>query len=321
MTLSVPTDPASDRCIDVVIVNWNAGDQLKACIGSLAASANAPDLRVVVVDNASSDGSADGLDVEGLDLTVRRNPTNLGFGKACNQGAALGEAGTILFLNPDTEVSRDAISTALAALDTIPHAGIVGAGLVDEMGRNQRNCAYTPTAQSLIAHAMLLQHLLPRLAPQHFMTDWNHAEDRAVDAVMGAFLMIPRPLFAALGGMDERFFVYFEDADLCARVLAAGRSVNHVSGAVVLHGGQGTTKQVKDRRLFYFLSSQVRYADKHHGRATALAVLAGAFVVQIPLRVLHALARRAPGEAGAVLRAGRMLAAEMPRLLGAKNRD
>ncbi|GJE57277.1 glycosyltransferase family 2 protein [Methylobacterium thuringiense] len=305
------------RRIDVVIVNWNAGDQLRTCIRSLAASANAADLHVVVVDNASSDGSAEGLDAERLALTVLSNPDNLGFGKACNQGAALGRSGTILFLNPDTEATRDGIPAALAAFRSRPDAGIVGARLVDEDGTTHRTCARTPTACGLVANAAMLDRLLPRLVRQHFMTEWDHADSRPVDAVMGAFLMMPRPLFEGLGGFDERFFVYFEDTDLCVRVLASGRSVNHAADAVVLHRGQGTTGQVRDRRLFYFLRSQVLFTAKHHGRVAALAVLAGAFLGQMPIRILHALARRSPGEAVAVLRAGRMLASATPRLLRA----
>ncbi|MET0257198.1 MAG: glycosyltransferase family 2 protein [Methylobacterium sp.] len=315
--MTVPGDDA--RGVDVVIVNWNAGDQLRACIRSLAASANAADLHVIVVDNASADGSVVRLPGDGLVLTVLANRTNLGFGRACNQGAAAGRGGTLLFLNPDTEVSRDAIPRALTALRSVSNAGIVGARLVDGAGTTHRTCARTPTARGLVANATMLDRLMPHLTHQHFMTDWDHADSRPVDAVMGAFLMIPRPLFEGLGGFDERYFVYFEDADLCVRVLAGGRSVNHAADAVVLHRGQGTTAQVKDRRLFYFLRSQVLYTQKHHGRVAALAVLAGACLGQIPIRILHALARRSPGEAAAVLRSGRMLVGATPRLLAAGN--
>ncbi|GJD84096.1 glycosyltransferase family 2 protein [Methylobacterium haplocladii] len=318
----IGSEPGIDAArIDVVIVNWNSGDQLRACVKSLAASADAAYLHVVVVDNASTDGSADRLDGDGLALTVRRNPDNLGFGKACNQGVAMGRAGTILFLNPDTEVTRDGIPAALAALDARGDAGIVGARLVDADGTTHRTCARTPTARGLVENVMLLDRLLPRLTHQHFMTEWDHADSRPVDAVMGAFLMIPRPLFESLDGFDERFFVYFEDTDLCARVLAAGRSVNHVADAVVLHRGQGSSAQVRDRRLFYFLRSQALFTEKHHGRAAAYAVLAGAFLAQMPIRILHALlAKRSLAEAGAVLRAARMLAAATPRLLGVASR-
>lgn len=301
--------------LDVVIVNWNAGDQLRACLASLAASEGAEHLRVVVVDNASSDGSAENLNLPGLALTVLRNAANLGFARACNQGAALGSSDAVLFLNPDTQVSRDGIAIARARLDADPGTGIVGARLVDEAGRTHRTCARHPTGGSLIAHTLFLDRLLPGRVRPHFLLDWDHAETRPVDAVMGAFLMIRRPLLDRLGGFDERFFVYWEDADLCARASAAGFAVCHVAQAEIRHRGQGTTEAVKDRRLFYFLRAQALYAHKHHGRAAFLAVLTAALAVNLPVRLGRALARGAPGDAGAVIRAGRMLAAALPDLL------
>jgi len=132
---------------------------------------------------------------------------------------------------------------------------------------------------------------------------------------MGAFLMIRRPLFAALGGFDERFFVYWEDADLCTRTGEAGIAIRHVAEAEVGHRGQGTTQAVKDRRLFYFLRAQALYAAKHHGRAAGLGVLAAALLVQLPVRFGRALAQRAPRDAAAVYRAGRWLWSDRGNLL------
>jgi GT2 family glycosyltransferase len=193
--------------------------------------------------------------------------------------------------------------------------GIVGAQLLDEAGAVQRSCARRPTARSLIGQALLLDRALPRLMPSHFMTEWDHGEDRAVDQVMGAFLMIRRPLFASLGGFDERFFVYYEDVDLCARAWDAGLAVRHLAGVGVRHEGQGTTRAAKAHRLACFLESQIRYAAKHHGRATALALVATAFGAQVPLRLVQALARRSGREAGEVLRGAGLLARAMPGLL------
>lgn len=301
--------------LDVVIVNWNAGGQLAACLASLAACDDAAALRVVVVDNASTDGSAEGLERPDLAVTVLRNADNLGFARACNQGASLGRADAILFLNPDTEVSRTGLGEARAVLEADPRTGLVGARLVDASGATQRTCARTPTGRSLLAHTLFLDRVLPGRVASHFRLDWDHAETRPVDAVMGAFLMIRRPLFTRLDGFDERFFVYWEDADLCTRAGQAGFAVCHAARAVIRHRGQGTTEAVKDRRLFYFLRAQALYAGKHHGRAALMAVLAAAFAVNLPVRLVRALAWGGPGEAGAVIRGGRMLAAAVPALL------
>ncbi|MCJ2135245.1 glycosyltransferase family 2 protein [Methylobacterium sp. J-026] len=305
--------PAPRADLDVVIVNWNGGTLLHACLASLASVQDAGSVQVILVDNASRDDSTSDLPPLPRPLRLIRNAENRGFGRACDQGAAAGDAPAILFLNPDTQVAPDALRLARAALTADPRTGIVGAQLVDPEGRTARSCARAPSALGLLGRALALDRI--GLVPPHFLLDWDHAEDRAVDQVMGAFLMIRRDLFRTLGGFDPRFFVYWEDVDLCTRARAAGFCVRHVAGAVARHLGQGTTRQVRARRLFYFLRSQILYAGKHHGAATALAVTAASFGAQVPLRLALALARRAPDEAAAVLRAAGLLAAALPGLV------
>ena len=303
----------TDRAVlDVVIVNWNGGALLRACLASLASVQEAATVQVIVVDNASQDGSADGLPALPRPLRLIRNAENRGFGRACDQGAAAGDAPAILFLNPDTQVAPDALRLARDALTADPRTGIVGARLVDPDGRTARSCARAPTGLGLLGRALALDRL--GLVRPHFLVEWDHADDRAVGQVMGAFLMIRRDLFAALDGFDPRFFVYWEDADLCTRARAAGFSVRHVAGAVAHHVGQGTTRQVRARRLFYFLRSQILYAHKHHGRAAALALTVASFCAQVPLRLALALVHRSPSEAAEVLRAAGLLAAALPGL-------
>ncbi|WP_342109720.1 glycosyltransferase family 2 protein [Methylobacterium sp. SI9] len=306
--------PALPPVLDVVIVNWNGGALLRACLASLSAAREAESVQVIVVDNASTDGSTENLPPLPRPLRLIRNAENRGFGRACDQGAAAGAAPAILFLNPDTQVEPDALGQARAALTADPRTGIVGARLVDPDGRTARSCARAPTALGLLGRALALDRL--GLVPPHFLLEWDHAEDRAVDQVMGAFLMIRRDLFQALGGFDPRFFVYWEDADLCTRARAAGFAVLHVAGAVAHHLGQGTTRQVRARRLFYFLRSQILYAGKHHGAAAALVLIAASFCAQVPLRLALALVHRSPAEAAEVLRAAALLAAALPQLAG-----
>jgi GT2 family glycosyltransferase len=299
--------------LDVVIVNWNGGGLLRACLASLAAAQDGAAVQVTVVDNASTDGSTEGLPPLPRPLRLICNAENVGFGRACDQGAAAGNAPAILFLNPDTQVAPDALGLARSALMADPRTGIVGARLVDPDGRTARSCARIPTGPGLLGRAFALDRL--GLVRPHFLVEWDHADDRAVDQVMGAFLMIRRDLFAALDGFDPRFFVYWEDVDLCARARRAGFAVRHVAGAVARHVGQGTTRQVRARRLFYFLRSQILYAGKHHGPAAALALTAASFGAQLPLRLALALAHRSPSEAAEILRAALLLAAALPGLM------
>jgi hypothetical protein len=298
--------------LDIVIVNWNSRDLLRSCVAALADSVNASRLRVIVVDNASHDGSAERLQGGALDLAIIRNPANRGFGAACNQGAAAGRAPAILFLNPDTRVRPDTLRLALDHLAGSPGVAILGVRQTDESGTTLRTCARIPDVASLAGQAVGLDRL--GLVRPHFMTEWDHEDTREVGQVMGAFLMIRRDVFERLGGFDERFFVYFEDVDLCRRAAETGGTVVHFAGATIWHGTQGTTAQVKDRRLFYFLRSKALYAAKHHGRAAALLLLALDLGVQIPMRLLRALATGQRGDAAAVLRGARMLLADLPRL-------
>ncbi|MCJ2012585.1 glycosyltransferase family 2 protein [Methylobacterium sp. J-076] len=298
--------------LDVVIVNWNGGTLLRDCLAGLAASDGAARVAVTVVDNASTDASLDGLPALPGPFRIVRNRENLGFGRACNQGAAGGTAPAILFLNPDARVAPDALPRARAALLAEPGWGIVGARLAEADGTTARSCARAPTPGGMLGRALALDRL--GLVPPHFLRDWDHGDDRAVDQVMGAFLMIRRDLFAALGGFDERFFVYYEDVDLCLRARRAGYAVRHLAGPSARHLGQGTTRQARAHRLFYILRSEILYAGKHHGRAVALALVATAFCAQVPLRLSQALLRRSPGEAREVLRAARLLAAALPEI-------
>jgi GT2 family glycosyltransferase len=301
--------PAESRAplLDVVVVNWNSGALLRESIAALAASSLAARLGAVVVDNASSDGSADGLEAAALSLTVVRNPRNRGFAAACNQGAALGQAPFVLLLNPDVRVAPDTLARALAYLEGKAGIGVLGVRLLDPEGRVQRCCARAPSAARLLAQALFLDRLMPAVMPPHFLTEWDHGDTRPVDQVMGAFLIIRRRLLERLGGLDERFFLYYEDVDLCLRARRAGGEVVHFAAAQAMHRGGGSTMAVKDRRLAHHAESRIRYMAKHHGRAAAgllaLAILLG----ELPLRWLHSLIRR-PADAAAVLRAAAMLA-------------
>lgn len=288
----------------IVIVNWNAGPKLRACLESLAAAnALCPSAvsleRVVVVDNGSRDGSAAGLEEIALPLTVIHNPQNRGFAAACNQGAVNSEARYLLFLNPDTRVSTHSLTLPVRFLEQPAHAGIGIAGLqlIDEQGAVSRSCARFPTPAHFLTKSLGLTRLLPRRFPDHIMEDWDHGSTREVDHVIGAFYLIRRSLFEEMEGFDaRRFFVYLEDLDLSLRARRAGwRSVFLAEGgdsARVFHQGGGTSEQIKARRLFYALHSRVRYGYKHFGWPAATGLLLATLLVEPAARFGLALMQR-----------------------------
>lgn len=286
--------------LDIVVVNWNAGAQLRACLGSVAAARRETVSleRVVVVDNGSTDGSWEGLSDLPLPLTVLRNAENRGFGAACNQGARGSRADTLLFLNPDTRLAPDALDRAAAFLAAPERAavGVCGIRLVDEEGRTHRSCARHPRPRHFATRLLGLDRIAPSLVPSLFMTEWDHASDRAVDHVMGAFLLIRRSLFESLGGFDERFFVYLEDLDLTLRAKRAGFATWFLAGPSAYHRSGGTSERAKAARLYYALHSRMLYGHKHFSLAAALVLDAGTLVVEPSLRLVAAAARGALDE-------------------------
>lgn len=308
---------ASEPSIDIVIVNWNAGGLLQTCLAALAASSIVEQLNVIVVDNASTDSSARDLAVSGLRLEVIYNASNRGFAAACNQGAEAGRARYLLFLNPDARVERETLARALHYMN-VPaqrRTGVLGVRLLDGSGCTARSCVRRPTAAALLQRTLFLDRIAPRLFPGHFLTEWDHLETRPVAQVMGAFLMIRRDLFVAAGGFDERFFVYYEDLDLCLRVADRGHAVVHFAEATAVHDGGGTSSAVKDRRLCYETTSRVHFMHKWHGLMPALLLIALITVIELPVRFIHATLTRSPREGWLVLRGAYLFECGLPRLL------
>ena len=301
--------------VHVVIVNWNSGTQLEECLQSFAAVA-ADDVtlwRVSVVDNASTDASCDALvAAASLPLALIRNGDNRGFAAACNQGAAGSDADYILFLNPDTRLMPGNLELPARYLGSHHHAtvGIVGIQLADPAGEVARNTARAPTVRSMIGQSLGLDRLGLAAFPRHFAADWAHDETRTVDQVMGAFFFVRRTVFEALGGFDERFFVYFEDMDFAQRARQRGWSSVYLASARGFHRGHGTTHQATERRTFYFLRSKLHYAFKFFSPLGAAAVVTVTLLLEPAARIVAA-----PREAGDTLRAFARLWKALPAIL------
>jgi N-acetylglucosaminyl-diphospho-decaprenol L-rhamnosyltransferase len=275
--------------IDIVIVNWNAGTLLRGCLESIASPAT--DLftlhRVVVVDNASSDGSIQNLQDLKLPLSIIRNGENKGFAAACNQGAQGSNSDFLLFLNPDTRVAGESLSKPIGFMQRPENQniGIVGIQLRDEHGDVARSCARFTTPGSIITEIVGLSRLFPGTFPTHFMSEWDHRSSREVDQVMGAFFLVRRGLFESLHGFDERFFVYYEDMDFSFRASQAGMKSFYLSDAAAYHRGKGTTDRDKAARLSYVLRSRILYGYKHFSWLAASTLLLMTLLVEPIFRI------------------------------------
>ena len=281
--------------LDIVIVHWNAGALLRHCLEALPAALDGSFTlqRVVVIDNASTDGSLLGLEALSLPVVIIRNAANRGFGAACNQGAAASTADCLLFLNPDAYVTARSLSRPMGWLAAPEHrdTGVIGIQLRGEDGSIARSCARAPTPGVIAARIVGLDVLFPGRVPSLFLTEWDHATSREVPHVIGAFYAIRRPLFEQLRGFDQRFFVYLEDLDLSVRVRQAGFHIYFLADAYVEHTGGGTSDAVKATRIAYSLHSRILYGYKHFNWFVATLLAVGTLVVEPVPRVARAVAR------------------------------
>lgn len=302
----------SAASLTIVIVNWNSGDQLRHCLASIRQYGGDQTLQVVVVDNGSTDGSEVGLEAWPGVVLVRAG-CNLGFAAACNLGA--GDAGSryLLFLNPDAVLHAQTLDRALAFMEDPAQAkvGICGVKLLDEAGQVARSCARFPTVSNLVWHALGVDRLAPRLG--YMMADWDHLQSRRVDHVIGAFFLVRSQVFRALGGFDERFFVYLEDLDFSWRARQAGWHSSYLAEAQAFHAGGGTSRQIRARRLFYDLRSRLLYAFKHFSIPAALLVMIATVLIEPCSRTVWELSRRCGAGLVETWRAYGMLLRWLPR--------
>lgn len=282
--------------LDIVIVNWNSGERLRACLESIIKSDRSEYLldRVTVIDNASEDASVMGLSDLDLPLNIITNNTNRGFAAACNQGAFGGGADYLLFLNPDTSLFADAVDLAVAFMDQPGQSqvGICGARMLDEQGKTVASCARFPTPGAILGQVCGLQKISPRLFPPHMLSSRELAASRFVDQVIGAFFMVRRHLFDELRGFDERFFVYFEEVDFSLRAREKGYRSYFLSDVRVFHEGGGCSRQAGANRLFYYLRSRLHFGLKHFSMTENILVISLTLLVEPLTRSLAGVRHR-----------------------------
>lgn len=304
--------------LDIVIVNWNSGEQLRQCLGSIAAAERTGLQleRVVVVDNASSDGSEECLEGIGIPFMLIRNADNRGFAAACNQGAKGSQADYLLFLNPDTRLFSDSLVSSIGFLEGegAGDIGICGVQLVDEEGNVSRSCARFPTVRTFVYRALGLDKLNPVMFPGHLMLDWDHRESREVDQVIGAFFLVRSAVFERLDGFDERFFVYFEEADFSLRASRLGWKSYYLASARAYHKGGGSSGQAKARRLLYSLTSRILYGYKHFSALDATLLLLFAATIEPLSLVVWYLIKRSVKDVRESIAGYCLFYASLPRL-------
>lgn len=268
--------------VSIVIVNWNTRDILGDCLRSIAGQTALPH-EVIVIDNASTDGSAEMIAREFPDVVLVANAGNRGFAAANNQGLEIAKGDRLLLLNPDTIILDRAIDVMCGWLDRHPDVGCVGCQVFEDTGTIQRTCFADPGPLSLAVVEFGLRQIFTW--PEY--GGWDRNSQRDVDVVSGMFMLVPRPVFETVGPLDDAFFIYSEEADWCRRIRNAGWRCVFCPEARILHleGGSKSTEQIKSRMYVQKQKSKTIYARKHHGPAGELAARA-IFVASALLRGL-----------------------------------
>jgi GT2 family glycosyltransferase len=254
--------PADAPALAIVIVTCNSRDEIGNCLHSVVMPAAPCPPEVVVVDNASTDGTPDFVRREFPSVRIIAGRENVGFARANNRGAAETSAGLLLLLNPDTVVPPGALQTLVRALDGQPDAAIAGPRLVDANGQAELSFGPPITPWGELQQKVLLSLYNRRVRPAvHYVERRTRsAGERAW--VSGACLLIRRGDWDAVGGFDERFFMYTEDVDLCAAVRARGRRVWFAPEAEVRHlRGRSARRNPDTARLRRL--SHIAYYEKH----------------------------------------------------------
>lgn len=262
---------ASSEIVDlaIVIVSYHCRADVLACVASVVESMLDHSFDVVVVDNGSTDGTADALRLEFPDLTVVEMGENAGFARATNLGIAISRSRHVLLLNPDTVVEVGALDRLVAWLDEHPDVGVVAPSLRNADGTDQLTARAFPTpSAALFGRRSPLTRLFPRNRwSRRFLTGRDHVGDEpfAIDWVSGACMMVPRSVVDHVGALDPAFFLYWEDADWCRRIGDAGYSVWCVPKARVTHDEGGTRGHAWPTPIVVqFHRGAYQYWSKHH---------------------------------------------------------
>jgi N-acetylglucosaminyl-diphospho-decaprenol L-rhamnosyltransferase len=319
----MPDAPPPD--LSIIIVSWNVRELLRGCLASLTVddgrwTIETPSpivyrlsaIEIIVIDNASSDGSAAMVAAEFPQVRLIANADNLGFTGGNNQGIVVAQGRYVFFLNPDTVVIDDALATMVAYMEAHPDVGVIGPQLRYGDGSLQSSRRRFPTFGSALFESTPLAWHWPDnpWARRYRMEDrgTGSREQEAggreqgevaagllahtgqeVDWLVGAALMTRRTVLDQVGGFDEEYFMYSEELDWCRRVKMAGWRVLHLQSAQIVHYEGKSSEQVVAARHIRFQTSKVRYFRKFHGRLAACALrafLLAAFAVEWSLEAV-----------------------------------
>lgn len=262
--------------ISIITVNWNSAHQIENMLESLRLFSKGVLYEIILVDNGSE--TSDLLHLQKLiekfrliEITLKQSDENLGFGKACNIGAQISKGNYLAFINPDIIFSENTLKTLLDELKTDPKIGLVGPMLKDNEGRIVTSAMKRSSIWSIAIGKTFLpiSKALGRKTSGSFYIDQSVAS--YPDWVYGSFMVSPSRVFKAVGGFDERYFMYAEEADLCLSIIKLGYKVRYLPTTSVIHEGEGVAKTVPELTIKRKAESEYKFFAKWNGKAYASA--------------------------------------------------
>lgn len=263
--------------LTVLIVNWNTRALLRDCLASVETHLGDVSHEVIVVDNASADGSAEMVATDFPHVRLLRNPENTGFGAANNQGMSVAAGDWLLLLNSDTLLVDDSVARLFAEVRPRKDLGVAQCRLRLPDGRVQTSAHRFSSLRIAVLENLGLYKLLGRRRAGHRLLGgyWDHDEERDVDWVTGAFMLVPRVVFEQTGGFDERLFMYGEDMEWCQRISDAGYGVRFFPQAEIVHRHHASAEMLYgEERVALCLRRQHDLFRERHGARRARLFMA-----------------------------------------------
>jgi GT2 family glycosyltransferase len=253
--------------LSIIIVNYNVKSLLKKCLESIFEHEKNVEYEVIVVDNSSMDRSQEMLKRDFPQVKLVENKSNLGFSAGCNQGIKEGQGRYILLLNPDTELTPGGIKKMIEFMDSKPEVGICGPKMMDQEGNIQFSCRSFPSYLTAVSSSQsILNRIFPQnlLSQKYLLKNQDHSQIQEVDWVSGSCLLAKREMLEKVGLLDERFYMYVEDVDLCYRAKKSGFSVFYFPQVLVIHHIGKSTQKKKITMLVEHHRSMYYFYRKHH---------------------------------------------------------
>lgn len=275
--------------LSIIIVSWNTREILADCLASIYNNPPACRFEVRVVDNASSDGTIPMLYQRFPQVSLVESVENLGFARANNLAISLAKgARYVLLLNPDTIVYPGALQKMVSYMDEHPEVGAVGPRLLNPDGSLQTSCYVAPTLSREFTRMFHLEKIFPEACYQ--MDKWELEKPRDVDIIQGACLVLRKTALDRVGLLDESFFIYSEDFDLCYRLQKNGWRQVWLPDAEVIHYGAQSTSQVSAEMFLHLYQAKMKFMRKHYGGKAVPAYKFILFISAMPRLLLIPLA-------------------------------